>query len=167
MNDHAVETSTKTPASQVPLDHLFTAVLEFQSDAPADAVVPADGRQGVYLGSGEATVSGRLQGTMRWSFYSANCLYPRIRQGERVPDELHLCTVNPGGFIETHDGARIRFDGNGYGLRSVERYLVSMTLAFSTEDARYVWLNRELGVMEGELEEQAGRSTWNVYVPRR
>ncbi len=167
VNDRTVEPSTTTPAGQAPLDHLFTAVLEFQSDSPADAVVPAAGRQGAYIGSGEASVEGRLQGSMRWSFYSANCLFPQIRQGQKVPDDLHLCTVNPAGFIETQDGARISFDGNGYGLRSAERYLVSMTMVFNTEDARYAWLNRELGVMEGELDEGAGHSTWNVYVPRR
>jgi hypothetical protein len=43
-----------------------------------------------------------------WSLYAGDCLYLRIRKGEAVPDELHLCTLNPGGFIETQDGARIR-----------------------------------------------------------
>lgn len=83
-----------------------------------------------------------------------------------VPDDVHLCTLNPGGFIDSGDGARIRFDGKGYGLRSAEKYLLSMTVTFTTEDVRYAWLTRVLGVMEGEFDEKAGRATWRVYVPR-
>jgi hypothetical protein len=82
-----------------------------------------------------------------------------------VSDHLHLCTLNPGGYIESHDGAHIAFDGKGYGLRSPERYRVSMTMTFRTDDARYVWLNRLLGVMAGDFDEQTGRATWHVYVP--
>ncbi len=33
------------------------------------------------------------------------------------------------------------------------------------EDARYAWLTKVLGVMEGEFDEKAGRSTWEVFVP--
>jgi hypothetical protein len=73
--------------------------------------------------------------------------------------------MNPGGFIETPEGAKIRFDGRGYGLRSSEKYRVSLTLVFSAEDARYAWLARTLAVMEGEFDEKAGRAVWNVYVP--
>ena len=73
--------------------------------------------------------------------------------------------MNPVGFIKTPDGARIRFDGRGYGLRSRERYRTSLTLVFATEDTRYAWLTKVLGVMEGEFDEKAGRATWDVYVP--
>jgi hypothetical protein len=41
-----------------------------------------------------------------------------------------------------------------------------MTLAFTTEDLRYAWLTRVLGVMEGEFDESIGRATWRVYIPR-
>jgi hypothetical protein len=44
-----------------------------------------------------------------------------------VPEGLHLCTINPAGFIETVDGARIRFDGRGYGLRNSEKYQTNLT----------------------------------------
>ena len=78
-----------------------------------------------------------MRGALSWSFYSGNCLYPLIRRGRAVPNDVHLCTLNPGGFIDADDGARICFDGKGYGLRSPERYRLSMTLAFTTEDVRY------------------------------
>jgi hypothetical protein len=73
--------------------------------------------------------------------------------------------MNPVGFIETKDGARIRFDGRGYGLRDPEKYRTSLTLVFGTEDSRYAWLTKTLGVMEGEFDEKKGRAVWRVYVP--
>ena len=150
------------------LVHLFDAAVRFTSESPDDAVVPPDGREGVYLGSGDGVATGeRLRGRLRWSFYSGNCLYPQIRRGAAVPDDLNLCTLNPGGYIESDDGARIAFDGKGYGLRSPDRYRVSMTMAFRTEDARYAWLNRVLGVMTGDFDEKTGRADWRVYVPDR
>ncbi len=57
-----------------------------------------------------------------------------------MPEGLHLCTINPTGFIETQDGARIRFDGRGYGIRSSEKYQTNLALVFGTEDVRYQWL---------------------------
>ena len=145
---------------------LFTAAVRFVSDAPDAAVVGPDGRAGEYLGDGDGTATGeRLRGHLRFSFYSGNCLVPRIRRGEAVPDRLHLCTINPGGYIDADDGARIAFDGNGFGLRSSERYRVSMRVAFRTDDARYAWLNTLLGVMDGEFDETTGRAAWRVYVP--
>ena len=148
------------------LVHLFDATVQFTSEAPEDAVVSPDGREGVYLGSGDGIATGdRVRGGLRWSFYSGNSLYPHIRRGDAVPDRLNLCTLNPGGYIESDDGARIAFDGKGYGLRSPEQYRVSMTMTFRTDDARYAWLNRLLGVMAGEFDETTGRAAWHVYVP--
>jgi len=145
---------------------LFRAVLQYRSQAQQDAVIPPDAREGEYIGSGDGTATGdRLRGTVRWSLWAGNCVYPLVRKGQDIPDGLHLCTMNPVGFIETPDGARIRFDGRGYGLRSPESYRTSMTLVFGTEDARYAWLTKVLGVMEAEFDEKAGRATWEVYVP--
>ncbi len=148
------------------LTRLFTAVLQFRTASSTDAVVDAPD-QGAYIGSGDGTVDGReVCGTMSWSLYAGDCLYPAIRAGQSVPDDLHLCTLSPGGFIDTQDGAHIRFDGRGYGLRSPERYLVSAALTFRTEVASYDWLTTVLAVMHGEFDETAGRATWRVYVPK-
>lgn len=150
------------------LTRLFTAVLDFTSDSPADAVVPAEGHDGAYIGSGTGSVDGaQVRGTMSWSLYAGNCLYPHIRKGEAVPDDLHLCTLNPGGYIETEDGTRLRFDGRGYGLRSRDWYRLSATLTFATAAGQYEWLTNILAVMEGDFDENAGRAVWNVYVPDR
>jgi hypothetical protein len=110
-----------TSSSDNRLEALSKANLQYRSESQTDAVVVAEGREGVYIGSGDGTVAGeRLRGTIRWSLWSGNCLYPLVRSGQSVPEGFHLCTINPAGFIETVDGARIRFDGRGYGLRNSE-----------------------------------------------
>ena len=148
------------------LTRLFDAVLEFTSDSRADAVVAAQGWDGEYIGSGKGSVDGdRLRGTISWSLYAGDCLYPRIRKGHRVADHLHLCTLSPGGFLETGDGVRIRFDGRGYGLRTRDWYRVSASLTFATDSGKYAWLTNVLAVMEGDFDERAGRAVWRVYAP--
>lgn len=149
------------------MELLFSVKLQSHSDKIEDAVVPADGREGVYIGSAAGKVEGKkVSGTMRTSMFSGDCPVPGIRKGAEPPKGLHLCTLNPGGIIETQDGARIRFDGKGYGLSSPEKYRVSMTIAFATDDPRYQWLTPMLGAMEGEFNVNAGTATWNVYLPR-
>ena len=161
--DMKIATSSQ---SENRLEALFKADLQYRSESQSDAVVVAEGRDGVYIGSGDGTVAGdRLRGTIRWSLWSGNCLYPLVRSGQSVPEGLHLCTINPAGFIETQDGVRIRFEGRGYGLRNSEKYQTNLTLIFSTEDVRYEWLTRVVAVMEGDFDEKTGRATWNVYAP--
>ena len=167
MQDTQVAASPQDGRASEHLDLLFRAVLQFTSDSASDAVIPSADRDAAYIGTGTGTIDGaRLSGAMSWSLYAGNCLYPLIRGGQTVPDTLNLCTLSPGGFIETHDGERIRFDGRGYGLRSSERYLMSATLAFRTEAADYGWLNNVLAIMQGDFDENAGRARWNVFVPR-
>ncbi len=163
-----MKVSTLADAAAVhSLGHLFNATIQFRSYSLNDAVVPPDRREGTYIGSGDGTVTGPvLQGSIQWSMYSGNCLYPLIRQGQTVPDDLHICTLNPGGVITTHDGVRIRFDGKGYGLRTPEKYRVSITIVFGTEETRFDWLTKVLGVMDGKFDEHAGRGTWRVCLPR-
>jgi len=148
------------------LTGLFTAVLQFRSASPADPVVDALD-QGAYIGSGDGAVEGNeVRGTVSWSLYAGDCLYPLIRAGQSVTEDLHLSTLNPGGFVDTHDGVRVRFDGRGYGLRSPERYVVSATLTFRTQEVSYHWLTKVLAVMHGEFDEKSGRAVWNVLVPK-
>ena len=149
------------------LEKLFKADLRYKSESESDAVVPGEGREGVYIGSGDGTAIGaKLRGTLRWSLWSGNCLYLAVRSGQLVPENLHLCTLNPVGFIETEDGARIRFDGRGYGLRSAEQYQTNLTLVFSAEDVRYEWLTKVLGVMQGEFDEKTGRDLERLCLGR-
>ena len=55
------------------LTHFFDAAVQFTSESPDDAVVPPEGREGMYLGSGDGIATGeRVHGRLRWSFYSGN-----------------------------------------------------------------------------------------------
>ena len=157
--------SVTATVEQDRLPRLFSAVLQYRS-AEQGAVIAPDGREGEYIGSGDGIATGdRVNGTLHWSLWAGACVYPLVRKGQTVPDGLHLCTMNPVGFIETGDGARIRLDGRGYWLRSPDRYRTSLTLVFGTEDPRYAWLTKVLGLVQGEFDEKAGRATWEVYVP--
>lgn len=164
MNNQITGATAQSEEGRV--EPLFRAVLQYQSTSEKDAVIGAEGREGAYIGSGNGTITGeRVQGTVKWSLWAGNCVYPLVRKGQSVPDGIHLCTMSPVGFIETHDGARIRFDGRGYGLRDPEKYRTSLTLVFGTEDPRYAWLTKTMGIMEGEFDEKKGSAVWRVYVP--
>src|SRR2546427_13017745 len=98
------------------LEQLFEAELRYQPGM--EVVVPAEGREGELLGSGDGTIIGeKLRGRIRWSMFTADCVYPLVQAGVTPPPGQHLCTTNPGGVIETDDGAQIWFDAKGYGLR--------------------------------------------------
>lgn len=133
------------------LRHLFDTDLE--PDPQASPVVPADGRIGELLGSGHGRVSGPLAGTIEWSFF------------EDVGETA--CLANPGGYIHTDDGARIRFDAMGYATRSDPgdpNWTLTASLRFDTEDDRYAWLRDTLGVWEGSFVETEGRASYRAYV---
>lgn len=146
------------------LELLFRAVLQYRSPGQ-DAVISAEDREGVIIGSGDGTVTGALlEGSLRWSLWARDCVYPAIRDGAIIPDGLHLCTMDAGGLIETPDGATISFSGRGYGLRSPDKYRTSLTLAFATDHTSYAWLQPLPGLMSGEFDETSGRAMWNVYL---
>jgi hypothetical protein len=92
--------ATTNSSGEEHLEELFKADLQNRSDSQSDAVVVAEGR-----GSGDGTVPGdRLRGTIRWSLWSENCLYPLVRSGQSVPKSLHLCSVNP---VVRQDGKEV------------------------------------------------------------
>jgi hypothetical protein len=160
-------TRTNQPQTKF-LERLFDVELQYQSNM--QVVVPADGREGELIGNGVGTVSGeKLRGTIRWSMYSADCDYLLVRAGVHPTRNQALCKTNPGGEIETDDGAQIWFDAKGYGLRGADPsrphiWRLTMALQFSTNDARYTWLNSSLGIWEGEFDEKAGRASYRAYV---
>jgi hypothetical protein len=151
------------------LKPLFEARLQYQSDM--EAIVSAETREGELVGSGDGRVSGDLlTGTVRWSMYAGNCAYVFVRAGLEPPLGQHLCTVHPGGVIETSDGAEIWFDARGYGFRGADQsqphlWVVTMAMQFTTTDPRYQWLNSTLGVTVSEFDERAGRGLWHAFVP--
>lgn len=153
------------------LFHLFDAELRFQ-DAMAPVVSP-ENREGELIGSGDGTVRGeKLQGRILWSYFAADCAYQLVRAGIEPAPGLHLCRNNPGGTIRTLDGAEIRFNAKGYGLRGADpaaphKWRLSTALQFATEDSRYKWLNTTLAIWEGEFDEKLGRALYRAYAPVR
>ena len=68
------------------MELLFSVKLQDRADKVEDAVVPADGREGVYIGSADGRVEGKkLSGTMRTSMFSGDCPVPGIRKGAEPP----------------------------------------------------------------------------------
>jgi hypothetical protein len=150
------------------LEPLFAAELQYNPDVRV--VVAADDREGDLIGTGDGRVVGRrINGTIRWSFYAADCAYLLVKAGVNPGPGQHLCRTNPGGVIETDDGAVIRFDARGYGLRGYDssqphRWRLTAALQFATADRRYLWLNTTLGIWEGEFDETMGRAHYRAYV---
>lgn len=148
------------------LRKLFDAELHYQDRmAP---VVSADGREGELIGSGGGTVTGELRGTIQWSYFAVDCAYLLVRAGIEPGPGQYLCKNNPGGIIRTQDGAEIRFDARGYGLRGADpmnphKWRLTAALQFSAEDSRYEWLNATLAVWEGEFDEKLGRAHYQAY----
>lgn len=148
------------------MDHIFDAEIRYRSDM--DPVIPAEGRDGQLIGSGDGELTGKIRGTMRWSFFAADCAYLLVQAGIEPPPGQHLCKTNPGGVIETEDGARIRFDAKGYGLRGYDqahphKWRLTMALQFSTDDERYGWLNSTLGLWAGEFNEHTRSARYHAY----
>jgi hypothetical protein len=98
---------------------LFDAAVQFTSESPDDAVVSPEGREGMYLGSGDGIATGetRARKTPLVVLFG-QLLVPADPPRRSGAGQLNLCTLDAGGFIESDDGARIAFDGKGFGLRS-------------------------------------------------
>ena len=153
------------------LELLFEAHLKYRSDL--EPIVPIDGRDGALIGNGDGELDGKeIRGNIKWSMYSGNCAYVFVQAGVEPPPGQHLCTVSPGGVIETHDGAQIWFDAKGFGLRGFDEsqphmWALTMSIQFKTTDYRYEWLNTTLGVVTSEFDESAGRARWRAQIPVR
>jgi hypothetical protein len=151
------------------LKHLFTATLSYRPDL--DPIVPQDGRDGALIGNGDGEMEGEnLKGKIRWSMYSGNCAYVFVQAGVDPTPGQHLCTVSPGGVIETDDGAQIWFDARGFGLRGFDEslphlWVLTMSIQFKTTDDRYDWLNSTLGSVTSEFDDSAGKAVWRVFIP--
>ncbi len=147
--------------------HLFDAELRYTDDSTP--VVPADGREGELIGNGTGAVRGQLlNGDLRWSFYAADCAYLAVRAGFTQPVD-ELCRTHPGGEIRTDDGAVIRWDAKGFGLRGADRsqphrWRMASAVVFDTDDMRYAWLNRAIAVWQGEFDERIGVARYTAWV---
>jgi hypothetical protein len=82
------------------LEPLFDAELDYQPGMPP---LTREG-DGALIGSGDGAVHGpKLTGTLEWTLFE--------QAGST------MCAMAPVATITTGDGARIRFEGRGYGIR--------------------------------------------------
>lgn len=133
------------------LEHLFDAEVQHRPDA--GSVGDLDASWGEPVGNGDGAVRGpRLNGTLRWSLLE--------RPGELV------CEMRPGGEITTDDGALVRFEGRGFATRAdtaTERWEVSASLRFWTDDERYAWLLERAAGWYGTFDGSTGRATYRAF----
>jgi hypothetical protein len=145
------------------LDHLFDAELHYEAGSE---VVYRTEAEGELIGSGAGSIRGsKLRGSIRWSFYAAECAFDP--SGATRPTNDSLCRTGPGGVIELEDGARIWFEARGYGLRLQARapiWQLTAALRFATQDPRYGWLNESVGIWEGDFDEARQRSFYRAYL---
>ena len=139
--------TTKT----VTLNHLFDVDMMYREQQ--DAITSSEGKTGGYIGSGDGKVSGQINGIIYWD------LYEDIDGG--------VCLTNFAGRIETEDGATIRFDARGHGKvpnpEKPKDWVMVYGVKFDAEDERYDWLNKTLGVWEGEFSMATYRHQYRIY----
>ncbi len=147
------------------LEHLFDAELQYRPGV--EPVVSPEAREGELIGNGDGVArGGKVAGRLRWSMFAADCPY-RPDGGTLVLDGDHLCTTNPAFVLETEDGATIWFEARGFGLRrqnAEPKWVLTASLRFDTDDARYAWLNRVFGIWEGVFDEDAGHARYRAFV---
>ena len=114
--------------------------------------------EGPRLGGGFGTVNGpMLKGTVRWDFYEVI--------GET------FCTNTIVGYIDTEDGARINYVTRGHALvadsdRDPDSWSMTHSVMFNTEDNRYRWIDRRLGVWNGEFHMGAYKHNYKAYLSK-
>ncbi len=132
------------------LEPLFDAELDYQTGMPP---LTSEG-DGALIGSGDGAVHGpKLTGKLEWTLFE--------QPGSTV------CRMAPVARITTDDGARIRFDGRGYGTRlspGDPNWRVAATLYVTTDDSRYSWLDGALALWEGEFNEATGHARYTAYL---
>ncbi len=151
------------------LEHLFD--FELQATPGKQPYISTQGREGTFVINSTGTLTGKIRGKIRMSFFALDCAYLLVQAGVDPGPGQHLCKENDGGMIETDDGARIAFDTKGYGLRGADpsfpkRWRLAMAVQFSTTDKRYGWLNTAFGFWEGQFDEEKGSASYKGYIRR-
>ena len=127
--------------------------LHLQYRAKREGVSDAEGKVGIYLGSGDGLAEGaRVSGRVRWD------LFENQREG--------VCDTHFRGVIETEDGATIAFDTLGF-FRPLKgpgnKWALMGVAAFEPEDDRYAWLSTTPAFWEGQTDLETYSHEGRVY----
>lgn len=150
------------------LKPLFNAVLRYEDSA--DDVDLAENLPGSYIGRGLGTVEGdRINGQFVWKLHAENCAFLWLKEGSIPPPDMHLCNTYFSAIISTNDGAEISFSARGFGFRgalpeSLHLWSLTASLRFGTEDKRYSYLNKVLGIWEGTFNEEKREAFYHAYL---
>lgn len=136
------------------MEHLFDAELRHTGKVKLEPRGPKEGR---LVGGGEGTALGpRIKGKLRWSLYE-----------NHAPGG---CTMQLPGEIETEDGAKIHFEGQGHAIvpdkDTPSRWKVAGAFRLEAKDARYEWLNGVLALWEGDFDMSTGKARYRLYISR-
>lgn len=139
--------------AQEQLKLLFETRMQYQEGL--EAITYAEGKVGGYLGSGKGAVAGdHITGEMHWDLY------------EDIAGDV--CQTNFAGEIYTEDGATITFDARGFGLvpdpSKAHEWRMSYAVRFNTDDERYTWLQKIIGLWDGEFDMNTYLHHYQVYV---
>src|SRR5713101_282961 len=136
------------------LELLFSLELHYQG--PIE-LAPMGDKVGQLVGGGDGTLTGPLlRGTVRWSNY------------ETTGEDL-VCALQVPGFIQTHDGALIQFEGREFAMPlsdESKQWRVAGVLRFKTDDSRYLWLNETFALTSGTFDYESGMARWTAFVPK-
>jgi hypothetical protein len=102
-------------------------------------VQPFGTEEGTAYGEGDGTVSGRLNGKVRW-----------INHPRRRSDAVML--PNTDGLIETEDGARVLFKLEGRTPTEGPKTGQQLLRLQFTAEGKYDWLNLVFAVGEGKVD---------------
>lgn len=131
------------------------AEFNLQATGPVPGDVPKEGRLGKPLGAGEGTVTGAIEGVVRWNLFED-------QRGD-------FCGANHDGVIETGDGARIEFSTLGFYKQQQEPnghlWTLAAGLILRTEDEKYRWLTDRPALLEGEVDLKTYKLRAEAYFP--
>ncbi len=145
--------AVQTAADKRTRERLFT--LNFQYQPGIEQRTSSKGKPGLYRGSGVGSAHGdEVSGFVDWDLYE--------------DQSVDRCDASFAGVIMTFDGAEIEFETRGClyvpDKAQPNIWVTNSEVEFSTDDARYAWLDGRVGSWEGQFDMDAFHHHYHVYL---